>query len=196
MEEKLYYLAFSLAPGIGPKRFESLLLHFGSAQDAWKGNEKEFSQVGVGKATFAQFNAFRNSFDFKSHQDKLSNKNVQFISRIDSAYPLVLKAIDNPPIGLFVKGDIASIEFAKTIGVVGTRKMTGYGSEVTEQLVSDLVSYGLVIVSGLALGIDAIAHKTAVDSGGKTIAVLGCGVDCCYPRENEHIYRHILESGG
>lgn len=195
-EERIYFLAFSCAPGIGPKRFSKLISFFGNAKDAWKGGREEFGKIGIGRTLFSQFDAFRRAFDVHKYVQKLKEVKVDFVTLNDKEYPSLLKTIDEAPIVLFVKGEISPMNSSKILAVVGTRKMTSYGREVTEQLVSGLVAEGFVIVSGLALGIDAVAHKVAVERGGTTIAVLGCGVDCCYPKENEWLYQKILEGGG
>lgn len=196
MEERNFSLAFSLANGIGPKRFERLLKIFGSAKDAWSGTENDFQKAGIGDLTYKKFENFRNSFNMQSYLEKLKQKEVQFITLVDNNYPINLKKINNAPIVIYVKGDILNIDWNKCIAVVGTRKVTKYGEEVTEKLVSELVANGFLIVSGLALGIDAKAHKTALENNGKTIAVLGSGVDLCYPRENLFLYNKIAKDGG
>lgn len=205
-----YYLSFCLAPGVGPKRFQNLIRIFGSAEKAWQGGSEEFKKAGVGKVNFAKFGAFRKTFDINEYLEKLRKARVEFIPLGDIYYPKHLSKIDSPPIGLFVKGNkklllspspkSSPVEgegiALQTIAVVGARKITSYGKQVTESLVSELVSAGFVIVSGMALGVDGIAHKSALQAQGRTLAVLGCGVDCPYPRENEKLYEEILDSNG
>ena len=115
------------------------------------------------------------------------------ISRLDSAYPLSLKNIYDPPETLYVIGDI---KFSKAVSVVGTRQLSKRGQENTEIICKELVNRGFTIISGLALGIDAVAHWTAIKNGGKTVAVLGAGVDIIYPPQNRELYFKIIESGG
>lgn len=207
MKENLFYLAFSCASGIGPKRFRLLIDKFGSAENAFrellqaieisnKGLRPKIYDLGIGEKTLEKFDNFRKSFDIQKYREKLEKTDVYFIDQNNGKYPATLKQLSDPPIGIFVKGDIKCLQNDKTIGVVGTRKVTGYGREVTEKLVSDLISYGFVIVSGLALGVDSTAHKSAIDNNGETIAVLGCGVDCCYPRENQSLYNEIIAKSG
>lgn len=112
----------------------------------------------------------------------------------DKSYPRLLKEIHDPPEVLYIKGEIKP-EDELALAVVGTRKCTSYGEEVTERLVGDLVAYGLTIVSGMALGIDAVAHQTALRCGGRTIAVLGTGIDIIYPAENKSLARRIVQNG-
>lgn len=121
---------------------------------------------------------------------------VEFISFTDKLYPSKLEKLENPPIGIFVKGNKKLLKEPFSIAVVGTRKATSYGREVTEFLVSNLSNNNVCIISGLALGIDGIAHRETVLNNGKTIAVLACGVDCCLPSENYSLYRSILDNDG
>lgn len=111
-------------------------------------------------------------------------------------YPRLLKEISDPPKVLYVRGSGSKINLEKTIAVVGTRRVTSYGATVTRNLVRELVNKGFTIVSGLALGVDTIAHETALDSGGKTIAVLGCGIDIIAPPRNTDLYWRIVQGGG
>lgn len=191
-----FFLALSLAPGIGPKRFQNLLKVFGSVQKAWKGNSFEFKKAEIGEVNFGKFDAFRKTFDINEYLEKLKKARVEFINFSDEHYPARLRKIDTPPIGLFVKGNKKLLLQPNTIAVVGARKITSYGSQVTSTLVSELCSANFIIVSGMALGVDGLAHRSTIDARGSTIAVLGCGVDCPYPRENERLYEEILDSDG
>ena len=195
MEDK-YLLSFSISPGVGPKGFQKLLKEFGLAEKAWDGNSSDFKKVGIGEVNFAKFDSFRKTFDTSEYILKLKKAKVEFIPFGDKLYPENLKKIDAPPIGLFIKGNKNLLSESNLIGVVGARKITSYGRDVTEKLVSELSSAGFVIVSGMAMGVDSIAHQIAIDAQGLTIAILGCGVDCPYPRENEKLYEDILDSHG
>lgn len=198
MDERLYWLGFSVFSGIGPARFKKLLDYFGSGADAWKGNVGDLKSAGIGEVLARDFDEFRRSFSIGNYLRKLEDANVRFYTLRDLAYPQLLLQIKNPPIVLYVKGDFdfLQIESIRMIAVVGTRKITPYGSQVTEFLVRDLVEQGFVIVSGLAIGVDSRAHAVTVENKGKTIAVLGSGVDCCFPAVNLSLYRKILETGG
>jgi DNA processing protein len=196
MDERVYYLAFSNAPGIGAGRFALLLKKFGTAQNAWSSTEEEFRVDGIGEKIFLDFDRFRKQFDFKKYQANLTQKNIWFISLRDKDYPQSLRRLQNPPIVIFGKGDKSCLKTSQAIGVVGTRKVTSYGKDVTESLVSQLTIFGFNIISGMALGVDAIAHASCLDNKGKTIAVLGNGVDLPFPRENQSLYQEILEKGG
>lgn len=114
----------------------------------------------------------------------------------DPKYPRLLKEISDPPAVLYVRGRGSKINLEKTIAVVGTRQITPYGRNVTQKLVTELVQYGFTIVSGMALGVDTVSHETAIAAGGKTIAVLGCGIDIIAPPSNTELYWRIVHGGG
>ncbi|MBI2036403.1 DNA-protecting protein DprA [Candidatus Microgenomates bacterium] len=241
MDERMYWLAFSAFPGVGPVRFALLLSHFGSARSAWEATTKDLLKINLGESLTVKFDSFRRSFDVAGYAKKLKDKEVGFLILTDEKYPKLLKQISDPPFVLYVKGrnksvnqktqsigqsvsqknqiirhsDISDLpkhrftefsessentdrhwDIAKAIAVVGTRKITNYGREVTQLLTKQLVLAGLTIVSGLAFGVDAAAHEAAIEAGGKTIAVLGCGVDCCNPRSNQGLYDKIINGNG
>lgn len=127
----------------------------------------------------------------------LAFSDTQYISLREAKYPTLLRETPHPPKGLYVRGNASLLaDDVFRIGVVGTRKLTRYGEEVTEKLTTDLVSAGFIIVSGMALGVDSVSHKTTINCGGKTIAVLGCGIDVIYPSANTHLYWDIVKNGG
>lgn len=186
-------MAFALFPGVGPGRFAKLLASFGSAKQAWEASETDLKKT-IGPSLTGQFLDFREKFSPSDYEEKLLRKKVGYLTLFDPNYPQLLKQIKNPPFVLFYKGKI--VNHGNFVGVVGTRKITDYGRQVTELLTRGLVEAGCVIVSGLALGVDAVAHATTLAAKGKTIAVLGCGVDCCSPSENTALYDRIVENGG
>jgi DNA processing protein len=182
MSERDYWLGFSTISGIGPAKFKKLLAEFKTAKCAWEAKKFDFS--------------------IKDYLEELKKKDVWFITLQDESYPELLKEIKNPPFVLYGKGNASLLNNKNTIAVVGARRTTQYGREVTKLLTTELILNGFVIVSGLALGVDAVSHMTALENNGsprgeagRTIAVLGCGVDCCNPRENQSIYDEILKSG-
>jgi DNA processing protein len=197
MEEKDYWMGFSVFSGVGPVTFQQLVHRFGSAKVAWGASVGDLQEVLKEKKT-KDFVTFRETFDFTAYKKRLEKTKVSIITLEDPTYPILLKQTPKPPFVLYLKGNKKAIEQLsnRTIAVVGTRKITQYGRDVTEMFTESLVHAGFTIVSGLAMGVDAVAHQTTLDNGGKTIAVLGCGVDCCYPVENEKLYDDILASGG
>lgn len=197
MDERYYWLAFSNAPKIGPATFKLLLETFGSAKDAWESSKDDLEDV-LGDQLTERFYNFKKKFSIEDYVRQMDSKKVSFVTLVEKEYPELLQQIERPPFIVYIRGQYWFNNFQNehTIAVVGSRKVTSYGKEVTESITSQLVGSGFIIVSGLALGVDAIAHKTAIENSGKTIAVLGCGVDCCYPRENQNLYNEIIEKGG
>ena len=202
-----YYVALAGVPGIGPRRFKVLLKHFKRAENVWKAPEKVLEKI-LTPSLFQQFTDYRKSFDVESYFSKISKQNIGLITIEDKSYPKPLKEIADPPPVLYVRGELEtetesgselkslSQSQTKCIAVVGTRKMTNYGREVTEILVRDLVAAGFTIVSGLARGVDSYAHRVTVGNNGKTIAVLGGGVDVVYPPENAALAAEIADGNG
>lgn len=196
MEEKVYWLGFAAFPGIGPGRFGDLLSVFGSAKKAWAASEKEL-QTTIGRSLTEKFLPFRKSFSLEGYLRELQTLHISIVTLEDTEYPQSLKEIEKPPLVLFCKGDISLLATShRKVAVVGTRMITEYGREVTRLFTDSLTRAGFTIVSGLALGVDAVAHMTTLDASGKTIAVLGCGIECCYPASNASLYREIVRSGG
>ena len=192
-----YWLGLSAFPGIGPVRFALLRNYFGTVSSIWNASEKELLEVHLSRQLVVDFCAFRNHFDSTSYIERLQKEHIGVVTIDDTRYPKLLKEISDPPFLLYVKGRKTDqpINMEKTIAVVGTRKATSYGIAITKQLVRDLIGAGYTIVSGMAYGIDAVAHEQAIACGGKTIAVLGCGVDIIAPASNAHIYRKLARDG-
>ncbi len=196
-EEKQYWVAFSVFPGVGPVRFKLLLNYFGSAKKAWEASVSELKTIKLGEKLSEEFAHFRKTFDVSTYLTELKENKTTVVTLAEENYPKLLAQIPDAPFVLYVKGKKGKepLNLDRTIGVVGTRKITPYGKEVTARLVEGLVSYGFTIISGMAYGVDAVAHQTALDSGGNTIAVLGCGIDIIAPPSNARLYRDIAEGG-
>lgn len=192
-----YWIAFSVFPGIGPVRFALLRDYFGSAQAAWKADWEALRKIHLGDKLVGEFLAFRKTFRLHEYLAKLEALNVHVLTLDDPRYPKRLKEIPDAPFLLYIKAKPSKekLNLDRTIAVVGTRKITRYGQDVTRRIVEGLVSYGFTIVSGMAYGVDAVAHQAAIDSGGKTIAVLGCGIDIIAPPSNARLYRAMGEQG-
>lgn len=204
MGEREYWLGFSAMPGVGPVRFALLLKHFGNAEKAWEAAGSDLVKAGLGEKLTAKFTQFRREFSVGGYAKKLREKEVSFWTLEDEGYPKLLKEIPNAPFVLYVRGSKEILNQVqndknKHIAVVGTRKVTNYGRDVTRMLVSELVANGFTIVSGLAIGIDSVAHEAAIEAASNavsTIAVLGSGVDVCYPRNNLSLYEKIIDGNG
>ncbi len=196
MSEREYWLPFSVFPGIGPAKFKKLLEKFKTAKNAWEATRSHPGKL-LGEKLTEKFEDFRGKFSIANYSEELAKKNVWFLILTDKDYPQDLLRISNPPFVLYGKGNPSSLcSSGPSVAVVGARKTTQYGREVTKLLTTDLVLNGFTIVSGLAMGVDAVSHQAAVDNNGRTIAVLGCGVDCCTPSENRKLYDRILQENG
>ena len=182
-------------PNIGPITLNRLLEEFGGdPRDILKADRRRLESVrGVGPETSTALLNWRTHFDLAREEERLAKAGAVFITTRDKDYPKLLKEIHDPPIGLYRKG--AYLFEQPCIAVVGSRRTTLYGQSVARKLGAQLAQLGFCIVSGLARGIDTAAHEGALSVGGKTAAVLGCGIDIVYPPENLDLYRRIAESG-
>jgi DNA processing protein len=170
------------------------LRHFGSAEKAWKSSASDLELI-LKPSLTSKFLEFREKFDFVAYSKHLDNSKISWVCQFEKEYPEMLKQIPDAPIVLYTKGDKSLLLSENKIAIVGTRHITHYGREVTEMFSSQLSEAGLTIVSGMAYGVDGIAHSACLNSNGRTIAVLGNGVDLPYPRENQKLYEEILDSG-
>jgi DNA processing protein len=190
-----YWLGFNLVKGIGPAKLKLLIDRFGSAAAAWQVSESSLAATGLDRRALETFLRTRASLDLDDEMQKVINAGVEMLVWDSKGYPKYLKEISHPPPLLYVRGEIRE-EDEWAIGVVGTRRKTAYGRQVTTDLVRGLVNNKVTIVSGLARGIDSIAHKAAVEMGGRTIAVMGSGLDIIYPSENRPLANRIINGHG
>ena len=190
-----YWLALALTPGLGPTRIKKLIEQYGTAERVFHASLTELEATGM-RAVSAQSIATGKSLELAQQEcAKAVEARARIISLSDPEYPQRLKEIYDPPVILFVKGSIAVLA-QSGIAMVGTRHPTPYGSGMAERLSTDLAARGLVIISGLARGIDTASHRGAVAAKGKTIAVLGTGIDVMYPKENTRLTEQIVALGG
>ena len=194
-QEIKYWAAFNQISLLGPIRFKKLLAFFSRLSEAWQAGMNELIQAGIEPKVAAEIVSQRIAIDPDLELEKLEKIKARVITILDSNYPKLLKEIYAPPPLLYYFGQF-DLNNDFPLAVVGSRKITEYGKLVTQQIVSQLVKSGLTIVSGLALGIDICAHQTAIENGGKTIAVLGSGLDQIYPATNRQIAPKIIDTGG
>jgi len=189
-----YWVGFSRVRGIGPVRLRALMDHFGDIRAAWAASSATLKALGFDRRTMENFLTLRSKLDLAAELARVYELGVTVLTWDSDDYPPLLKSISDPPPVLYVKGKLlAQDEWA--LGAVGTRRATVYGREATRALVSGLAASGVTIVSGLAHGVDTYAHRAALDAGGRTIAVLGSGVDVIYPSENRKLAERIANSG-
>lgn len=182
-------------PEIGSVRLRKLLNFFPNLATAWSAAGSELLAAGLEPAVVEKILEARRQIDPEAEFLKLQNHNVSLLTFTDPNYPKLLREIPNPPIVLYILGQLTAADNL-ALAVVGSRKCSSYGQQVTHDLVRDLARAGITVVSGLALGIDALAHRAALQYSGRTIAVLACGVDAIYPVSNRAIAQKILENQG
>ena len=197
-EQAPYFHAFNLFnERIGPVRFKKLLGYFGSLQQAWKnGGEQDFISAGLETELAQEIAVRRPQMDLEKELAKLNKEDIGIITILDEDYPKLLKEIYDPPQIMYIKGALKSEdEFA--ISVVGTRKLSTYGQQVTMRLARELAQAGLTIISGLALGVDTLAHLAALEQKKRTIAVLGSSLDraSIFPSQNKTLAEKIAQNG-
>lgn len=182
-------------PEFNYRRLCLLLTKYGDPDSAWaKFSAEDLRELGIRSANVSEFLAKRLKLDIISYEKKLAEQNIKTLEITTSDYPAILKEIYDPPLVLYQKGELP-ISALNGIAVVGTRNPSPYGIKATERIVEGLKPLGLPIVSGLALGIDAVAHGTALSCGLPTVAVLGTGLDRIYPYENRKIFTEIEKKG-
>lgn len=189
-----YWLALNRVRGIGPARFRLLLEGFGSARGVWQASPSDWQAAGLDSRTVASLEQHRRRIEPAAEVERLITLRVGALRIIDPAYPRLLQEIPLPPPVLYVRGALTpQDEWA--LGIVGTRRASPYGRQMTEKLAGELARQSITIVSGLARGIDTVAHLAALEAGGRTLAVLGCGPDLVYPPENAKLAARIVEQG-
>lgn len=195
LDELAYWIAFSRVLGIGPVRFKQLLEFFHEdVAAAWQASSKDLAQAGLDQKVIESFLEQRSKIIPQQELEKLERLRIHVLTWKDKAYPYLLKEIDHSPPVLYIAGTLTEADrFA--LAIVGTRKASVYGRQVTERFATELAKGSVTVVSGLALGIDTIAHTAALDAGGRTVAVLGNGLDSIYPAGNHNLARRIVESG-
>ncbi|MGC2450913.1 MAG: DNA-processing protein DprA [Candidatus Sulfotelmatobacter sp.] len=191
----LDWLALSLTPGLGPTKARKVVQHFGSSAAVFRASLTELEATGI-KAVSAQSLATGKSAELAREElARAADAGITVLSMDDALYPRRLKEIYDPAVILYVRGN-AELLNQPGIAMVGTRHPTPYGSGMAERLGCDLAAQGLVIISGMARGVDTSSHRGAISAKGKTIAVFGTGVDVIYPKENSRLSEQILSTGG
>jgi DNA processing protein len=195
LTERQAFMILNDLPNIGPITLNRLLQELGGdPREILRADRRRLEAVrGVGPETSDALVNWRTHFDLTREEERLERTGTVFITGSDPGYPRLLKEIHDPPIGLYRKGGY--LFDRPNIAVVGSRRTTLYGQAVAKKLGSDLARLGFCVVSGLARGIDTAAHEGALEVGGRTAAVLGCGLDIIYPPENYDLYRRIAETG-
>lgn len=199
MDARAYWLAWSRIPGIGAIALQRIYNHFGCLAIAWEAGAEELAAVsGLGGQTVGKVMSVRSQINPQQLLQDHQQDNPMFLTPVDQEYPRLLLEIAAPPPTLYYRGQVCQAENSgqvPMVAIVGTRQPTQYGIRWTRQIAKTLVKHGFSIVSGLAEGIDTEAHTATLEAGGRTIAVLGTGVDVIYPAKNRTLYQNILQQG-
>ncbi len=192
-ESQKEWLTLALVPGVGTTLFIRLLARFKTPGEVLRASEAALEDV-VGKNLAQRIRQYKEFVDLEGQMRDIGKYDVRFITLDDPAYPLRLAEIYDPPLALFTRGTLHESD-RYGVAIVGTRGATGYGLRMAERLGAELAARGITVVSGMAQGIDTAAHRGALSSGGRTIAVLGCGVDVVFPAENADLMQRIIQHG-
>ncbi len=195
MSDLKYWLGFSLARGIGPAKVQALLDGFGSLEAAWLAPQAEWGRLGLDQRAIASLLQMRATLNLDQELARVEAAGVQLLCWDSPTYPRSLREAPNSPPLLYLRGELRE-EDRWAVAIVGTRRMTAYGRQVTRDLAAGLARSHITVVSGLARGVDALAHKTALENGGRTLAVLGAGLAHIYPPENRGLAAQIAAGQG
>ncbi|WP_035990681.1 DNA-processing protein DprA [Leptolyngbya sp. KIOST-1] len=199
MAERAYWLAWAQAKGLGPILLKRLCSHFGTLATAWQASGSELLEVeGIGLGLGSSLLEYRQRVSPPELLARYEQQHPNFWTPADADYPALLYEIDDPPPVIFYRGRLeltSALQMMPSVGVVGTRNPSDYGKRWTRRLTRQLVGHSVVVVSGLAKGVDRYAHQQTLDDNGLTIAVLGTGVDQIYPSVNRDLYDRIARQG-
>lgn len=194
MDTRGYWIGFDQIRGIGSVRTKKLLDFFGDLSEAWKASSSSLQEAGLPEKIVNSFVKMRGEINLESELEQIEQLGINILTFLDEDYPRSLQSIENPPPVLYIKGCFID-EDEYSVAVVGTRRKTSYGKQVASELAKFLACNGVTVVSGLARGIDTIAHQSSIDAGGRTIAVFGSGLDVIYPPENRTLAENIKAHG-
>lgn len=194
MGDHKFWLGFSLVPEIGIKRITLLKNAFGSLANAWGANAEELSHAGLEPSPTASLLRMRKQLDLDAELAKIERVGAWLLTLDDERYPVLLSEQPDAPPVLYIRGTLTTAD-DQALSMVGTRKATTYGRDAAHFLAKNLVKHGVTVISGLAHGIDTAAHRGALEGGGRTLAVLGCGIDKIYPNDNAKLAHSIIEQG-
>ena len=194
MDEKRYWVGFNLIKGIGAVRMQALIHYFGGLESAWKAAPADLAAAGLSLKLIERIVQARSQVDLEMVWARIESQGIKILTWEDEAYPQRLKEIEQPPPVLYLRGEYLPDDLF-AVAIVGTRRVTPYGRQITEELAAHLAGHGITVVSGLARGVDSIAHQTALKAGGRTIGVLGSGVDKIYPPEHRQLAERMANNG-
>jgi DNA processing protein len=194
MNDKKFWVGFNLIKGIGAVRMQGLIAYFGDLAAAWQAPPTELARAGLGLRLIERVVQARGGVSLDQVWENIEKQDIKILTWEDESYPQRLKEIDQPPPVLYIRGEYLPDDLF-AVAIVGTRRVTAYGRQITEELSAFLAANNMTVISGLARGVDAVAHQTALKAGGRTIAVLGSGVDKIYPPEHRALAEQMVERG-
>ncbi|GAB4566451.1 MAG: DNA-processing protein DprA [Anaerolineae bacterium] len=194
MSDLAYWIGFNRVHGIGPRRLRLLLDYFGSIEQAWQAPSDALMRAGLDRRSLSNLLETRSTISLEDELARVERAGVRVLTWESPDYPRNLRPLEDAPPVLYVLGELLPRD-EWAVAIVGTRRATPYGREAARRLAGDLAERGVTVVSGLARGIDAVAHQAALDAGGRTLAVLGSGVDVIYPPEHRKLARAIRQAG-
>lgn len=194
MDDKCFWIGFNLVKGIGSVRMALLLAYFNSIEAAWNAPQDKLEKAGLQRKIAEAVVRIREDVDLESIWRKIQAQGINVFTWEDELYPPSLKEIEQPPPVVYVRGNL-TMDDQFAVAIVGTRRVTPYGRQIADDLAVYLAGQGITVVSGLARGVDAVAHAAALRAGGRTICVLGSGVDKIYPPEHLHLAEKIAKQG-
>ena len=196
MEEKIYKYWFYTIEYLGIETTKRLIEIFHSPKEIFKASMEKISKIeGISQKTLNSIYNSRNPYKIQKEYEEMKKKQIQFLCMEDKEYPGRLRRIKDMPRALFVRGELPE-EKGMAVAVIGARECTNYGKNTALEIGKALGEHGVNVISGMARGIDGYAQQGAVNAGGKSYGVFGCGVDICYPKENYYLYEKLIETGG
>lgn len=193
-DKKKFWVGLNRVQGIGPVRLNALLEAFGSVEQAWSAPAHALKAAGLDAGSLKNLLDVRSSVDLDAEWETLKKRGIKVLTIQEDEYPEQLRNINGAPIVLYVWGELRA-EDGRGAAIVGTRQLTPYGRSVTREIAATLASWGVTVISGMARGIDGEAHSAAIEVGGRTIAVLGSGLDHLYPPEHRKLAQQISQNG-
>ncbi|MEA3351294.1 MAG: DNA-processing protein DprA [Chloroflexota bacterium] len=189
-----YWVGLNLVKGIGSVRLRTLLNAFGDAQSAWTASPDELREAGLTSRLVDNLVRLRADISLDDVWEDIQSQDVRVLTWEDNDYPTRLRDLDNAPPVLYIRGELLPAD-EWAVAIVGTRRVTSYGRRVTKSIAREMARNGVTVVSGLARGVDGVAHSAAIEAGGRTLAVLGCGVDKIYPPEHRKLAEKVMANG-
>jgi DNA processing protein len=194
MSDLKYWLGFNYVNGIGPAKIQALVGHFGDLELAWRAGDATLRDIGFDTRAIENLRETQRTLDLDRYVGEVQASGARALTWDSPDYPALLRQIAAAPPVVFVRGGFEPVD-QWAVAIVGTRRLSAYGRLMAHDLASGLARNGITIVSGLARGIDGVAHRAALEAGGRTIAVMGCGIDKVYPPEHRDLAHAIVESG-